>query len=81
MLSNIRIGTRLLWQAVGMFFWFAVLAALSSLVAVFKVSEMDTGVKRLSSAPHISNKSSDVSYVGKKQAALPASLGDNWEEF
>lgn len=27
MLSNIRIGTRLLWQAVGMFFWFAVLAA------------------------------------------------------
>lgn len=27
MLSNIRIGTRLLWQAVGMFFWVAVLAA------------------------------------------------------
>jgi methyl-accepting chemotaxis protein len=27
MLSNIRIGTRLLWQAIGMFFWFAVLAA------------------------------------------------------
>lgn len=55
--------------------------ALSSLVAVFKVSEMDAGVKRLSSAHHISNKSSDVPYVGKKQAALPASLDDNWEEF
>jgi methyl-accepting chemotaxis protein len=55
--------------------------ALSNLVSVFKVSEMDTGVKRLSAVPHISNKSSDVPYVGKKQAALPASLDDNWEEF
>ena len=55
--------------------------ALSGLVAVFKVTEIDTGMKRLSLAPHISNKSSDVPYVGKKQAALPASLDDNWEEF